>query len=198
MSHKKRSHPKPGGSRAAKREQFSAPSGRGGATSGAGNTTKILVVVIAALVAVAAYVVMGSLDDRPGAGALTSGRKASAATVSADGGGEVSIPVSDLSGTANFYEYRTAAGKNVRFFAMRSSDGAYRAALDSCDVCFAAKKGYRQQGDDMVCNKCGNHFPSNDINDVHGGCNPVGLTRAIAGDRLVIKAADLEKGSSYF
>jgi uncharacterized membrane protein len=81
---------------------------------------------------------------------------------------------------------------------MKSSDGVYRAALDACDVCFASKRGYRQEGDDMVCNNCGNHFHSAQINEVKGGCNPVGLERKVNGDRLSLSAKELEDGASYF
>ena len=156
-------------SREAKRAQF-AQEAEGRSNK---NTVKILVLAAVALVAVVAYVVAGS-------------------------GGDVSIPVSELSGKARFYEYKTASGKTVSFFAMRSSDGVYRAALDSCDVCFAAKKGYRQEGDDMVCNNCGNHFHSAQLNEVHGGCNPVGLARKVEGGKLRLSARDLEAGASYF
>jgi len=152
------------------------------------NTVKILALVAVALVAVVAYVVAGAGGER--GAAVAGGLKVA--------GEEVSLPVSELSGKARFYEYKTASGKTVRFFAMRSSDGVYRAALDACDVCFAAKKGYRQEGDDMVCNNCGNHFHSAQINEVKGGCNPVGLERKVAGDRLSLSAGELEAGASYF
>jgi uncharacterized membrane protein len=174
--------------RESKRAQFAEES----AGAPKNNTVKILALVAAVLVGVAVYLVAGS-----------GGERASAVAGSGDGtvkavGGEVTIPVSELSGKARFYEYKTAAGKSVRFFAMRSPDGAYRAALDSCDVCFAAKEGYRQEGEDMVCNKCGNHFHSSQINEVRGGCNPVGLERKVAGDRLSIDARELEAGATYF
>jgi uncharacterized membrane protein len=65
-------------------------------------------------------------------------------------------------------------------------------------VCWEAKKGYVQDGDDMVCRKCGRHFHSAKINEVSGGCNPVPLTRSVADGHLVIAASDLEAGKSYF
>lgn len=156
------------------------------------NVVKILALVAVALVAVVAYVVTG-----------TGGERAASAVGAGDGklkavNGEVSLPVSELSGEARFYEYKTAAGKTVRFFAMKSSDGVYRAALDACDVCFHAKKGYSQEGEDMVCNNCGMHFPSAQVNEVKGGCNPVGLERKVAGDKLNLNAKELEAGASYF
>ena len=50
----------------------------------------------------------------------------------------------------------------------------------------------------MVCNNCGLHFHSAQVNEVHGGCNPVGLPRQIEGDVLVIKASDLQARQQYF
>jgi uncharacterized membrane protein len=50
----------------------------------------------------------------------------------------------------------------------------------------------------MVCNNCGNHFHSSQINEVRGGCNPVGLGRKVDGERLRIRARELEAGAGYF
>ena len=153
------------------------------------NTVKILALVAVALAGLAAYFV-----------AASGGRAAGVAGVGPlkAAGGRVSIPASELNEKARFYEYRTASGKAISFFAVRSTDGVYRAALNACDVCFAGKQGYRQEGEDMVCNKCGMHFPSAKVNEVKGGCNPVGLERKVAGDRLNIGAGELEAGASYF
>jgi uncharacterized membrane protein len=132
--------------------------------------------------------------------AITGGATVSAATrVSAASDGEVRIPVADVSsGQAKFFEYTAANSKPVRFFVIKSSDGEYRAAADACEVCFRDKKGYRQQGDDMVCNKCGRHFRSKDVNVITGSCNPDGIPRKIQGNTIVIAAADLEARSVLF
>lgn len=175
-------------SRESKRAQFEAETKNNGKAS---RTTKILVVAAALLLAAAAYLAVGSAGDPSSASGGGGPLKASAA-------GDVTIPVSELSGKAKFYEYRTAAGKTVRFFALKSPDGAYRAALDACDVCFAEKQGYGQEGEDMVCKNCGNHFHTSQINEAKGGCNPVGLTRTVEGRSLKIKAAELEAGADYF
>ncbi|MET0646699.1 MAG: DUF2318 domain-containing protein [Pyrinomonadaceae bacterium] len=175
--------------REGKRAQFAQePEGRSNS-----NAVKILALVAVAFVAVVAYFVTG----------VGGGGGAASAVGAGDGklravNGEVSLPVSELSGQARFYEYKTEAGKTVRFFAVKSSDGVYRAALDACDVCFHAKKGYSQEGEDMVCNNCGMHFHSAKVNEVKGGCNPIGLERKVTGDRLNISAKELEAGVSYF
>jgi len=184
--------------RESKRSQFAEDAG--GASKK--NAVKILALVAVVLVGAAVYLVAGAGGER--ATAVVAGGGASSSpggspNAASDGsGGDVSIPVSELSGKARFYEYKTASGKTVGFFAMRSSDGAYRAALNACDVCFAGKQGYRQEGEDMVCNKCGMHFPSAKVNEVKGGCNPIGLQRKVEGERLRISARELEAGAGYF
>lgn len=113
--------------------------------------------------------------------------------------GQLRIPVNNVnSGDARFFNHTLENSKPVRFFVIKSADGVYRSALDACDVCFHAKRGYSQQGQDMVCNNCGLHFHSTLINEVSGGCNPVGIPNRVEGDYVVIRTSDLEKGNSYF
>jgi uncharacterized membrane protein len=50
----------------------------------------------------------------------------------------------------------------------------------------------------MVCNNCGRRFPADQINDVHGGCNPSPLTRTVEGDTLVIQVEHILSGLGYF
>jgi len=169
--------------RETKRAQFSDAAPR------KSKITPILILVLLALAGFAAYLVVSSTDSKP---------PATAVTTQASSPADVRIQMAELSGTAKFFDYKTADNKPVRFFVIKSSDGVCRAALDACNTCFHARKGYRQEGDDMVCNNCGLHFPSAKINEVHGGCNPISLPRAIEGDQLVIKASDLQTRSSYF
>lgn len=151
---------------------------------------RLLLGLIVTVLVVGGYFAAGNLNGQAG----------QAKPISAvPGPSAVKIPLAELEGgKAKFFDYKTAENRNVRFFAMKSSDGVYRAALDSCDVCWEAKKGYVQDGDDMVCRKCGRHFHSAKINEVSGGCNPVPLTRSVADGHLVIAASDLEAGKSYF
>lgn len=112
--------------------------------------------------------------------------------------GAIQIPLTEVTDQAKFYEYRAANQKTVRFFVIKSSDGVYRAAADACVVCYREKKGYRQQGDDMVCNNCSKHFPSAYVNEVTGGCNPDGIPRTIQGDKLLIATSDLDARAELF
>ena len=112
--------------------------------------------------------------------------------------GVVRIPLTQIGTSATFFEYQARDSKAVRFFVIKSSDGVYRAAADACEVCYREKRGYHQQGDDMVCRKCGQHFASKDVNEVTGGCNPSAIHRTIQGDSLLIAAADLEAHAVLF
>ena len=112
--------------------------------------------------------------------------------------GELRIPLASIDdGKARFFQVKADDGTMVTFFAMKSSDGVYRAAIDACDVCYKAGKGYHQDGDFMVCDNCGQRFASTKINEIKGGCNPAPLTRTVAGDQLVISMKDIDANTWY-
>jgi uncharacterized membrane protein len=147
-----------------------------------------------ALVASAAIILIAAIlfYDRSSSGV------SSIAAATPTSGQDVKIPLADLQdGTAKFF--KTAAnGVDVRFFAMKSSDGVYRAALDACIICYQHRKGYFQQGDAVTCRNCGKSFASNKINVLTGGCNPIPLSRNLDGDHLTVRFDDIRAGSSYF
>lgn len=112
--------------------------------------------------------------------------------------GEVKVPAASLGdGKAGFYAY-SAGDKEIRFFALRKPDGSIGVALDACNACYGAKKGYRQEGSRVICNNCGMIFRPEDVGVVTGGCNPIPVASRVAGDSVIVKAADLEKGKMYF
>ena len=152
-------------------------------TSGKG----VWIVVAVACVGAAMAVVFGMNPA-----ATASGKFVQAAS------GKVSIPVAAVSdGQAHYYSY-DANGTTVDFFLLKSKDGQIRAALDACDVCYKSLKGYRQEGDYMVCNNCGQKFRSDQINVIKGGCNPAPLTREVANGQVVLIEQELLSGRSYF
>jgi len=112
--------------------------------------------------------------------------------------GEVRIPLNALESGKAIFLKAEAYGKEIHYFALKSSDGVYRAAYDACDVCFRLNRGYRQEGDLMVCNNCGQTFPSDKVNEVRGGCNPSPLVRTVEGGMLIIRKSDIAAGGPYF
>jgi len=110
----------------------------------------------------------------------------------------VHLPISTFDDyEAHYYTYMHE-GRPIEFFVLKSKDGVVRAAFNACDVCFLSKKGYTQDGDYVVCNNCGRRFPADEINDVHGGCNPSPLERTVEDDTLVIQVKDIIAGLGYF
>ena len=106
----------------------------------------------------------------------------------------MNIPLSEVTSNAKWYEY-DLGGEKIRFFVVKASDGIIKAAFDACDVCYRYKKGYRQEGDYMVCNNCGNRYPMVGLgteNKNPGGCWPGYLPNAVKGDNILIKKSDLE------
>ena len=112
--------------------------------------------------------------------------------------GRVVFDAADFSDGKAAYYTADVGGKPVNFFVLKSSDGVIRAAFDACDVCYPARRGYRQEGDFMVCNNCGQQFSSDRINIEKGGCNPSPLDRHVENDTLIIAASDIAKGARYF
>ena len=167
--------------RAQKRAQFEQPRSK---------TSLHLIlagVALVAVIAVAAFVVVNRGGGTP-----------ATATAASTPGGDVTMPVSQVSdGKAHFYTY-DANGTTVKYFVLADKTGKVRAALDACEVCYAQKKGYHQQGDAMQCNNCGKIFPSAMINVITGGCNPIPLKRSISGGKLTITTGSLQGGAQYF
>ncbi len=111
---------------------------------------------------------------------------------------EVRIPLASLDSGKALFLSLAHEGTEFRYFALKSADGRYRAALDACDACYRSGKGYRQEDDKMVCNNCDMKFAGIQIGEKKGGCNPHGIPSSAAGKSLVIKKADIFAGKRYF
>lgn len=113
---------------------------------------------------------------------------------------EVRIPLQEISEKAKWYDYELNNVK-IRFFAVKADDGSIKTAFDACDICYRFKKGYKQEGNYMVCNNCGRRFPISSLgteNKNPGGCWPGYLPGFVDKENLVIKRLDLENGKWRF
>jgi uncharacterized membrane protein len=160
-------------------------------TSGKGMAIMVAVVLLAGIGSLAYLGVFSGLFKKSPAESA----KAAGVVETADA---VRIPLKTLDSGQAFFLSLESEGRQMYYFALKSQDGAYRAALDACDVCFKSNRGYRQEGDLMVCNNCGQTFPSNRIGEIKGGCNPHPLARGIEGQYLVIRKADIAERKDYF
>ena len=79
--------------------------------------------------------------------------------------GYLAIPIADLSQTASFYK--------ADIVALKDSKGNLRTAFNACQVCYSSGRGYyRQEGEYLVCQNCGNSFTIDQVGIASGGCNP--------------------------
>ena len=154
-----------------------------------GSGRKLLIPVLALLAIAVAAAIAWTLVQPLSAGATV---------VEARADGTIRFSNADFAdGKARFYRYQ-GPSETIDFFLVKSRDGVIRAAFDSCDVCYKEGKGYRQEGHDMVCNNCDQHFRADLVNVVKGGCNPAPLLRQQQGSEVVITVADLQQGARYF
>ena len=72
------------------------------------------------------------------------------------------VPLANVTAEASYFKASVGDG-SVTFFAVRDAKGEHHVALDACQVCAHAKKGYAQKGQVMQCRNCGMTFPVADI-----------------------------------
>jgi len=115
--------------------------------------------------------------------------------------GEVKLAASIFDDNqARFYNVKMPSGKTIYFFVLKDKNGVYRAAANACQVCFKTYKGFRQEGDEIVCNNCGNRYPIEKIATEKGGCNPgpINPNLEVKNSQIIIKQTDLEQVSDLF
>lgn len=154
-----------------------------------------IVVGSALLLAALAAVGRAGLFDKVFGKSPAHAAKAAGVIETAD---EVKIPLKALDAGKALFLVMPHDGRDLFYFALKRADGQYRAALDACDVCFRMNRGYRQEGDLLVCNNCGQTFPSVRIGEVKGGCNPHPLPSRVDGAYLVVRKGDIAAGRDFF
>lgn len=111
---------------------------------------------------------------------------------------QVTLSAVDLKpGQSKHYDFKDN-GATIRFFLVRDQQGVVRAALDACEVCWRAGKGYKLRNEAMLCVNCGQSFALNRIGQVRGGCNPHPLDFTLHQDSITIKKEALAEGLRYF
>ena len=119
--------------------------------------------------------------------------------VSPGSDGTVRIDVSDLSPQeVRFFRFLNSGNQEVKFFVGRDAAGQVQVGFDANEPCAKAKRGYRAEGEWLVCNKCDKSFRLAEVNAGGGGCKPVPLEHRVDGDDLVIAEADILKGWRLF
>lgn len=102
--------------------------------------------------------------------------------------------------TAQYYNTTLDSGKTVYFFVVMDANGVYRAAANACQVCHDSMLGFRQEGNFMICNTCGNKYPLEKIATEKGGCNPIPINPALetTAESVYVQISDIEQISEFF
>ena len=138
------------------------------------------------MIAVAAFVMMNR-----------GGGETATATAAAPSG-DVTIPVAQVKdGKAHFYSY-DAGGTTVKYFVLADKTGKVRAALDACEVCYAQKKGYHQEGDSHGVQQLRQGLPERPDQRHHRRLQPDPAGQAVSGGQLTITTDSLTQGAQYF
>jgi len=148
-----------------------------------GNWSFMKAVFIIAIIGFSAIVMISSLSNS------SSGKKI---YTPLQDGNNLIISESSLNTNAKFYSY-TDNNVKIYFFAMIGTDNEVHIAFDACDVCYTEKKGYSQDGTNMVCNNCGNIFLITSIGteNLQGGCWPSHLPVLINNGEISMTISDI-------
>lgn len=97
-----------------------------------------------------------------------------------------------------FFRFLNPANQEVEFFVARDAAGDFQVAFDANEVCFKHDRGYREEGEWVVCNWCDKAFRIDAINQGGGGCKPVPLDFQLQNKEMVIAEAEILKGWRFF
>jgi len=122
-------------------------------------------------------------------------------TASQGDGKDLVISVSDVSEKALFVPV-DVDGVKLEVIAVKAPDGSIRTAFNTCQVCYDSGKGYyKQEGDELVCQNCGNRFGMGDVEVTKGGCNPVPIPekyKTVTADTITIPYDLLKEAKTIF
>jgi len=110
--------------------------------------------------------------------------------------GMAMLPLADLQDDKlHRYAYTSEQGIEVRFIAIKKSEGSYGVGLDACDIC--GPSGYFERNGEVVCKLCDVVMNKGTIG-FPGGCNPVPVPYIIHDEKIKIKTVDLEAEAHRF
>jgi len=129
------------------------------------------------------------------------GTSVGASVGAASQSGDITITKSEVTETAKFIPYKVG-NTDMEIIALKASDGTIRTAFNTCQVCYDSGRGYYvQEGDELVCQNCGNRFKADQVEVIKGGCNPVPITtenKTDDGTTITIAKDFLEQNEALF
>ena len=124
------------------------------------------------------------------------------ASISYGGGqNDLVIPANTITENASFIPIEVD-GTKMEVIAVRDSKGEIRTAFNTCQVCNGSELAYyKQSGNQLVCQNCGNHFSMDEVGVSAWGCNPYPILegqRITSGDKAIIPQSLLKEAKEIF
>lgn len=114
---------------------------------------------------------------------------------------DIVIQAKDITEQPSFYPAEIN-GTKLEVIAVKATDGTIRTAFNTCQVCYNSGRGYyKAEGDQLVCQNCGNRFRMDDVEVTRGGCNPVPITseyKTVTDDTITISKEFLTQATVIF
>ncbi|HEX4964624.1 MAG TPA: Fe-S-containing protein [Thermoanaerobaculia bacterium] len=119
--------------------------------------------------------------------------------VSPDREGQVHVDLAGLKpNDVRFYQFLNSSNQEVQFFVAKDGKGEVQVAFNANETCAKSKRGFRHEGEWMVCNKCDKAFRISEIHAGGEGCTPVPVRHQILGSELVLAQNDVISGWRLF
>ena len=122
-------------------------------------------------------------------------------TTKIEKGDSLVIKTDDLSEDAEFYPIEVD-GTEMEVIAVKDAEGTIRTAFNTCQICYDSGNGYyKQEGDKLVCQNCGNSFTMDQVGETAGGCNPYPILdddKTMTKDEIQISYDFLKESSDIF
>lgn len=116
-------------------------------------------------------------------------------------GESLTIQTADITETAKFYPVKID-GMAMEVLAVKAPDGTIRTAFNTCEVCYDSGRGYyKQDGDVLVCQNCGNRFKTDHIEVQSNGCNPWPIfseNKTVTDDSITVSYDFLSESTKVF
>jgi high-affinity iron transporter len=108
-------------------------------------------------------------------------------------GGQVTIPINDISDGELHRYSANLDGKEVRFLVFKKPEGKVVTVLDACQIC--GPVGFYKSGNQIICKNCSAPINAQSMGQP-GGCNPIPLKSSISSEQITISQADLSGGAA--
>lgn len=130
-------------------------------------SSSLVIVVVAVIVAVLAFALPKLMSQNEEAVSAEAGEKDVQNLSESE---DLVIPLDKVTNNVTFYAV-DVDGTEMEVMAVRDSS-KYKNSFNTCQVCYSSGRGYYQQeGNDLVCQNCGNSFTTDQVGLESGGCN---------------------------